>query len=134
MAYEFESLLSRWKPELLGAFRIVAAFLFVQHGTQKLFSLPTAPRNVPELFSLSGVAGILEFFGGILLMLGLFTRPVAFVMSGLMAFAYFLVHAPRGFWTIANGGELAVLYCFAFLFMAAAGGGAWSVDNLRARN
>lgn len=135
MVYKFELLLARWAPELLGIFRIVAAFCFTQHGTQKLFGLPTPPSgNLPELLSRSGVAGILEFFGGMLLLIGLFTRPVAFVLSGLMAFAYFLVHAGRGFWTIANGGELAVIYCFAFLYMAAAGGGAFSVDNWRARS
>lgn len=132
MLHSLESLLSKWTAELLSVFRIVAAFTFIQHGGQKILNFPPAARELPELLSRSGVAGILELIGGALLIVGLFTRPVAFVLSGLMAFAYFLVHAPRGFWTVLNGGELAVLYCFAFLYLAAAGGGAWSLDNLRA--
>ena len=131
MINKYESLLSAWSDELLGLFRIVAAFLFMQHGGQKLFGFPTASRSPFDFFSLSGLAGVLELFGGLLILLGLFTRPVAFLLSGLMAFAYFMVHSPRGFWTIANGGELAVIYCFAFLYLAAVGGGAWSLDNLR---
>lgn len=125
--------LARWSPQLLGVFRIMTAFLFMQHGGQKLFGYPTASQNPPELFSLLGFAGILEFFGGLCILLGLFTRPVAFVLSGQMAVAYFMAHAPNGFWPLANRGELAVLYCFAFLYLAAAGGGAWSLDNLLRR-
>lgn len=104
------------------------------HGTQKWLSFP-APRSSPvELASLSGVAGLLELFGGFLLLLGLFTRPVAFVLSGLMAFAYFIAHAPQGFWPLLNRGELAALYSFVFLYLAAAGGGPWSLDHWRWRS
>jgi putative oxidoreductase len=121
--------IANWTPQLLSVLRIVAAFLFIEHGSQKLLDFP-APRPSPTLlWSLSGVAGLLELVGGLLLLLGLFTRPVAFVLSGLMAFAYFIAHAPRGFWPLLNGGELAALYCFVFLYFAAAGGGPWSVDR-----
>jgi putative oxidoreductase len=126
----FESALARWSSELLSAFRIFAAFTFIQHGTQKMFGFPAEARIPFEVFSRNGAAGLLEVFGGLLLLVGLFTRPVAFVLSGSMAFAYFLVHAPRGFWPLPNGGDLAVMYCFAFLYMAAAGGGKWSLDSL----
>ena len=121
--------IANWTPQLLSVLRIVAAFLFVEHGLQKWLAFPV-PRSSPTiLWSLIGVAGLLELFGGLLLFLGLFTRPVAFLLSGLMAFAYFIAHAPRGFWPIVNGGELAALYCFVFLYLAAAGGGPWSVDR-----
>ena len=101
------------------------------HGTMKMFSFPAARASgEPELLSLIGVAGMLEVFGGALLLIGLFTRPVAFILSGQMAFAYFIAHAPKGFWPILNGGELAALYCFLFLYFAAAGGGPWGVDGL----
>jgi len=121
--------ITNWTPRLLSMLRIVAAFLFIEHGLQKWLAFPV-PRSSPTiLWSLSGAAGLLELFGGLLLLLGLFTRPVAFLLSGLMAFAYFLAHAPRGFWPIVNGGELAALYCFVFLYLAAAGGGPWSADR-----
>ena len=121
--------IEHWTPRLLSVLRIVAAFLFLQHGTQKWLEFPV-PRPMPtELWSLSGVAGLLELVGGFLLLLGIFTRPVAFVLSGLMAFAYFIAHAPQAFWTIVNRGELAVLYCFVFLYLSAAGGGPWSLDR-----
>jgi putative oxidoreductase len=129
----FESFMARWSAELLSLFRVFAAFTFLQHGTQKMLGFPAEMRVPYELLSPNGAAGILEVVGGSLLLVGLFTRPVAFVMSGLMAFAYFLVHAPRGFWTLPNGGDLAVVYCFAFLYLAAAGGGAWSLDRLLRR-
>lgn len=117
---------------LLSALRIVSAFLFMAHGTQKLFAWPVnQPRGTVELLSLSGAAGVLETFGGGLLLIGLFTRPVAFLLSGQMAVAYFLRHAPRDFWPILNGGELAALYSFLFLYFAAVGGGPWSLDALR---
>ncbi|MCT7655626.1 DoxX family protein [Oceanimonas sp. NS1] len=86
-----------------------------------------------ELFSLSGAAGVLELFGGALLLVGLFTRPVAFVLSGLMAFAYFMVHHPQGFWPLNNGGELAIMFCFVFFYLVFAGGGSWSLDRAKGR-
>lgn len=122
-----------WAPRLLSVMRVVAALLFLQHGTAKLFGFPhVAMFDDLRLASLLGIAGVLELAGGVLLALGLFTRPVAFVLAGEMAFAYFLAHAPRGFFPILNGGELAALYCFVFLFLAAAGPGPWSVDARRA--
>ena len=112
----------------LSLLRIVTAFLFIAHGTQKMFGFPAEQRYPFELFSLTGVAAVLEIAGGALLLIGLFTRPVAFVLSGLMAFAYFIAHAPQNFWPLNNGGESAVLFCFVFLYLAAAGGGSISVD------
>jgi|SRR5688572_13950026 len=127
--------LSKWSDEILSLLRIVSAFMFIQHGTQKLFGFPAPARGPYELLTLSpGLAGLLEVVLGPLLLLGLFTRPVAFVLSGFMAAAYFIGHAPRGFfWTIANGGDAAVLYCFVFLYIAAVGGGKWSIDAVRAK-
>ena len=123
-----------WGDRLLSVLRIVAAFLFMLHGTQKLFAYPVSePRDPVELFSLMGLAGVLEVFGGLFLLLGLFTRPVAFVLAGEMAVAYFKSHLPQGFWPNLNGGELAALYCFLFLYLGAAGGGRWSLDAVRAR-
>ena len=120
-----------FRPHLLSVLRIVTGFLFIQHGGQKLLGYPVPMRSEFDLFSLSGVAGTLELFGGAMILIGLFTRPTAFLLSGLMAFAYFIAHAPQGFWTIANKGELAVLYCFVFLYLSVAGGGSWSLDQLR---
>ena len=109
--------------------RIVSAIVFMLHGTQKLFGFPSAtPLPPSRMLSLLGAAGILEVCGGVLMALGLFTRPVAFILSGEMAVAYFRQHAPRGFWPILNGGELAVLFCFLWLFFSAAGPGRISVD------
>jgi putative oxidoreductase len=120
-----------WAPRLLSLLRIITAFLFMAHGAQKLFGFPAPlPGGGPPLMSLFGLSGILEFFGGLLILLGLFTRPVAFILAGEMAVAYFMVHAPGGFWPLLNKGEPAVLYCFIFLYLAAAGGGHWSVDCL----
>jgi len=126
------SLQSSWAPRLLSILRIVSSFLFMQHGAQKLFGFPGggAPANL-NLLSQVGAAGILETFGGALLAVGFLTRPVAFILSGEMATAYFQVHAPMGFWTILNRGELAALYCFLFLYFSVAGGGPWSVDAMR---
>lgn len=123
-----ENLVEAWKPRVLSLLRIVAAFLFMQHGAQKIFGYPAPQRGEFELFSMMGVAGTLELFGGALLLIGLFTRPIAFVLSGLMAFAYFIAHAPKDFWPLLNGGELAALFSFVFLYLAFAGGGSWSVD------
>ena len=117
----------------LSALRVVSGFMLMQHGVQKHFGwlLPAdqAFRGAPEVFSQMWIAGTLEIGGGLLLLLGLFTRPVAFVLSGLMASAYFIAHVPRGFWPILNQGELAALYCFVFLALAALGGGRLSLDN-----
>ena len=137
-----DSFFVKWAPRLLSVLRIVAAFLLMQHGAQKVFGVlvPTPAPGAPSshgtfvLLSLPGVAGILEFFGGLFLLLGLLTRPVAFILSGLMAVAYFMSHAPGGFWPILNRGELAALYSFVFLYLAAAGGGEWSLDHLLRRN
>lgn len=120
--------LANASPVLLSILRIVTGLLFIQHGTQKWLLFP-AGNTRATLESLGGIAGLLELVGGALIIVGLFTRPVAFVLSGLMAFAYFIAHAPRGFWPILNAGELAALYCFIFLYLAAAGGGPWSFDR-----
>ena len=126
-----------WQPRALGALRIVAGYLFIAHGTTKLFQAPYIEMfaNVP-LASIYGVAAVLEVFGGALLILGLATRPVAFVLSGLMAAAYFIGHVPQGnvLLPILNGGELAALYSFLFLFISVAGPGAWSADGYLRRN
>ncbi|MBV8859588.1 MAG: DoxX family protein [Acidobacteria bacterium] len=125
---------AKWAPRILSVLRIVTAFLLIAHGAQKLFGF-LAPPGMPGMppFSQMWVAGILEFFGGLLLLVGLFTRPVAFILSGLLAVAYFQVHAPGGFWPLQNKGELAVLYCFVFLYLWFAGGGEWSLDRLLRR-
>lgn len=127
----YNSFYTTWTPRLLSVLRIAAALLFIQHGTQKLFGFPPPQQAMAgPLPPLMLVAGGLEFFGGLLLLLGLFTRPVAFILSGLMAVAYFMAHAPQGFLPLQNKGELAALYSFVFLFLAVAGGGTWSLDNL----
>jgi putative oxidoreductase len=123
------SVIADWTPRLLSVLRIVGAFLFMAHGTEKWLAFPVPRESPTVLWSLSGVAGLLELVGGFLLLVGLFTRPVAFVLSGLMASAYFIAHARVDFWPIVNRGELAALYCFVFLYLAAAGGGPWSVDR-----
>jgi putative oxidoreductase len=121
---------ARISPYVLSITRIVIAILFMQHGGQKLFDYPPGGHKV-VLESLLGVAGILELVGGALVFLGLLTRPVAFILSGEMAVAYFKAHAPGGFWPVQNHGELAVIYCFVFLYFATAGAGPLSVDALR---
>jgi putative oxidoreductase len=125
--------LSAWEPQLRSVLRIVAAFTFSQHGWQKLFGvLGGLNGGKAELLSLMGAAGVLETFGGALLLVGLFTRPAAFVLSGQMAVAYFLAHAPTSvLFPVLNGGEITVLYCFLFLWLAAAGAGPWSLDAVR---
>jgi putative oxidoreductase len=123
-----------WAPRLLSILRIVTGFLFMQHGAQKLFGfLGGIPGGTPQLLTLPWITGVLEFFGGLLLLLGLFTRPIAFILSGMMAVAYFKVHARQGFWPLQNRGELAAFYCFVFLYLSAAGGGPWSLDSVRRR-
>jgi len=121
----------RWAPELRSVLRIVAAFLFIAHGAQKLFVWPVLqPRDPAALGSLTGIAGIIELVGGALMLVGLFSRPVAFILAGQMAVAYFKAHAPQNFWPILNRGELAVLYCFVWLYFSAAGPGPWSIDAM----
>ena len=125
---------SRWAPYLLSVLRIVVAFLYIAHGTQKLLGFPSLePRPPVPLGSLLGAAAVIETVGGLLLLLGLFTRPVAFIVAGEMAAAYFISHAPRGFWPLLNRGEPAALFCFVWLYIAAAGPGPWSLDALRGR-
>lgn len=126
-----ETRLSPHRPQFLAVLRIMTALLFLAHGTAKLFGFPDTGMR-PALMSLGGVAGILEVVGGVLLVLGLFTRPVAFILAGEMAVAYFMAHAPQSFFPIKNGGESAVLFCFIFLYLVFAGAGAWSIDNRRA--
>ena len=121
--------MNRRSPDVLSILRIIAAFVFLVHGTQKLFGFP-APFPMPQLPALFVAGGLIETFGGLVLLIGLFTRPVALVLSGEMAVAYFKFHAPQGFWPLLNDGEGAVLYCFIFLFLASAGGGPWSFDRL----
>lgn len=124
------SFLTYWTPRILSVLRIITGFLLVWHGSQKLFNFPPSGQGGGSLPPLMLVAGILEFFGGLLFLLGLFTRPVAFILSGMLAVAYFMAHAPGGFFPLVNKGELAVLYCFVFFYFAFAGGGAWSLDRL----
>jgi putative oxidoreductase len=135
MALTASAWLDVWVPRAQGLLRIVVAFLFLQHGTAKLFQVPhVAMFDNLQLMSLFGVAGIIEVVGGVLVLIGLFTRPAAFILSGEMAFAYFMAHAPQGhvLSPILNQGESAVLFCFVFLYFAAAGAGAWGVDTMRA--
>lgn len=129
-----ENFFIAWQPRVLSILRIVTAFMFMQHGGQKLFGYPAPQRSEFDLFTLSGVAGVLELVGGFLILIGLLTRPVAFILSGQMAVAYFIAHAPQAFWPLLNNGELAALFSFIFLYLFVAGGGAWSVDNLVKRN
>lgn len=120
--------LNSWAPRALSILRIVAALLFFEHGSQKLLAFPASEFS-PPLFSLFGAAGVLEIVGGILLLLGLFTRPVAFILSGEMAIGYFMIHAPNNFFPVLNQGDGAVLFCFIFLYLVFAGPGAWALDN-----
>jgi putative oxidoreductase len=126
--------LAPYEPQLRSLFRIMAAFTFSLHGFQKFFGWfgGIGGHSVP-VNTMLGLAGLIESIGGPLIMLGLFTRPVAFVLSGEMAIGYFRTHAPHGFWPLLNGGELAVFYCFMFLWLSAAGAGPWSLDRLLGR-
>ncbi len=121
--------LSKWSPQVLSILRFISGFLIIWHGSQKLFGLPPSTSGGGG-GSLMLVAGIIEFFGGALLILGLFTRATAFLLSGLLAVAYFMAHASNGFLPIINKGELAVIYCFVYFYLFFAGGGAWSLDRL----
>lgn len=120
---------TNWQPKILSVLRFIVGFLFFWHGSQKLFGFPPSDKG-GELSALMAVAGSLELFGGLLLLVGLFTRWTAFILSGLMAVAYFMAHGTKGFLPIVNGGEPAVIYCFVFLYLFFAGGGEWSLDNL----
>ena len=128
----FDNLNQRFHAVAENAFRIVFGLMFMQHGAQKLFAMFGREEAV-QLFTQMGLAGVLEFWGGLLIVVGFLTRPTAFVLSGQMAWAYFQSHFPRGWIPIENRGELAVLFCFAFLYMSARGGGAFSIDGLLAR-
>jgi len=124
-----ETALSRFQPHLLSLLRCAAGLCFLQHGTAKYLKFPRVPMyEHVEPLSQGGIAGMFELACGALLVVGLFTRPAAFLASGVMAFAYFLAHAPKGFYPVLNGGELSIIYCFVFLYLAAAGGGPWSLD------
>jgi putative oxidoreductase len=123
--------LSEQSPRVLAVLRIVTALVFLQHGTQKLLGFPAGEMPQPELLSLFGIGGLLELFGGLLLIAGLFTRATAFVLSGMMAVAYWMFHAPASAYPIQNGGELAIVFCFVFLYLVFSGPGAWSLDGLR---
>ncbi|MER9583558.1 DoxX family protein [Mesorhizobium sp. M0276] len=122
--------LARYQPQALGVLRIVTALQFIEHGSQKLFNFP-AGEHAEALTGLTLTAGILEFAGGILLALGLLTRPVAFLLAGEMAIAYFMAHMPRDFFPVNNGGDSAISFCFIFLYLVFAGAGAFALDNRR---
>jgi putative oxidoreductase len=121
--------LAAWAPRALSLLRIITGLMIIQHGMGKIIGFPVYPAyaNV-QPFSLIGAAGFIELIGGALLILGLLTRPAAFILSGEMAFAYFIGHAPKGFLPLINGGTLAILYCFTCLYLACAGAGPWSID------
>ena len=116
-----------WAPRMLSVLRIISALIFMAHGTQKILGFPASTMN-PPILSLSGIAGLLELVGGALLLIGLFSRPVAFLLSGEMAAAYFIAHAPKSLFPALNGGDAAILFCFVFLYIAFAGPGPLSVD------
>lgn len=126
-----ESFLSLWSPRLRSVLRAMTGLLFMEHGLMKLFAWPPSEMFAQPvaLMSLMGLAGALELVGGALIAVGLLTRITAFILAGEMAFAYFIGHAPQSFFPVLNGGEAAILYCFVFLYLAAAGGGAWSLDQ-----
>jgi putative oxidoreductase len=127
----FNEVEAAWSPRLLGLLRIVTAILFMEHGAQKLLDFPPSDHGSPELLSLLGAAGILELVGGFFILIGLFTRPIAFLLAGEMAVAYWMVHAPKAIYPALNGGDAAILFCFIFLYLVAAGPGAFSVDAAR---
>lgn len=120
-----------WAPRLLSVLRFFIGLLLLQHGTAKFFGFPVVPMFAHlKMSSMFGIAGYFELIGGALLVVGLFTRPVAFILSGMTAVAYFYAHAPRSFFPVLNGGETVILFCFGLLYIAAAGAGPWSIDAL----
>ncbi len=127
--------LAAWKPRALSVLRIITGLMIIEHGMGKIFHFPDLPAyaNV-QLLSLLGAAGFIELIGGALLIVGLWTQPAAFIVSGEMAVAYFMVHAPKGFFPLINGGTLAIAYCFACLYLSTAGAGPWSLDATMKRN
>ena len=122
--------LSSWSPHVLSLLRVAAGAAFMAHGTQKWLSFPPRSGAAPELLSLGGASGAIELIGGALIVLGLFTRPAAFICSGMMAVGYFLVHAPQSFFPVLNGGDAALLFCFVFFYLVFAGPGPWSLDAI----
>jgi putative oxidoreductase len=126
--------LASWAPRMLSVLRIMTGLLFLEHGTQKLLGFPPSEHAGIALLSLIGAQGILELAGGFLILIGLFTRPVAFILAGDMAVAYFMAHAPKDFFPTLNGGQLAILFCFVFLYLVFAGAGPWSADAQLARS
>jgi len=120
-----------WAPRLLGVLRIVAAILFMEHGAQKLLGFPPTERPMPELLTLMWFAGVLELVGGFFILIGLFTRPVAFLLSGQMAVGYWMAHAPSSPYPAVNGGDAAILFCFLFLYLVFAGPGPWAADAMK---
>jgi putative oxidoreductase len=132
----FEPARAPWPGRMLSVLRIIAGLVFITFGTMKLFNYPPLPQGMPPipLVSQVGLAGVLETFGGLLILIGLFTRPVSFVLAGEMAVAYFQSHFPQSFWPTTNMGTPAILYCFIFLYFVFAGAGTWSVDAMIARS
>jgi len=130
---DLKQLETTWGLRALALLRVVTAFLFMEHGAQKLLGFPPlrAEHHMPELFTLLWFAGFLELVGGFLVLIGFLTRPVAFILSGEMAFAYWMAHAPNSIYPALNGGDAAILFCFIFLYLAVAGPGAFSVDGAR---
>jgi putative oxidoreductase len=133
-AMDFTIIPASWAPRLLSILRIMTGLLFLEHSTAKLFKFPAIKMFANlDLMSLVGVAGVIELVGSILLILGVFSRPVAFILAGEMAVAYFMAHAPSNFFPLLNNGEPAILFCFIFLYIAAAGPGPWSIDASRSK-
>jgi putative oxidoreductase len=126
---DMDEFCAKWQPQFLSVLRIMTGLLFLEHGTSKYLGFPHVEK-VPEALSMPGISGMFELVGGALIVLGLFTRPVAFLLSGNMAVAYFYAHAPRAFFPVLNGGDPAILYCFVFLYLFFAGAGPWSVDAM----
>jgi len=127
--------LAAWTPRALSVLRIISGLMIIEHGMAKLIGFPVVPAFATlQPLSLLGAAGFIELIGGALLVIGLLTQPAAFILSGEMAVAYFMSHAPKGFYPLLNGGTLAIMYCFAFLYLATAGGGPWSVDAAMKKN